>query len=202
MNADFNSPKNHQQHLPGDSSAGVPAYNHQPQGVIQTMMRDRFELLSAYLDGEVTAAERRQVEEWLATDSEVRRLYSRLRSLRSGLQAMPMPPAQQSPEELATAVFQRVDQKPKLTVMWGGSAVAAVLIAALAGVFPGRQLMTPQIAQSPTESVQPEGLMVALNEPVVEVVNPNALMLTVNQPVVEIPKTAVSSPHNPAESHN
>ena len=27
--------------------------------------RDRFELISAYLDGEVTAAERKQVEEWL-----------------------------------------------------------------------------------------------------------------------------------------
>jgi anti-sigma factor RsiW len=29
---------------------------------------ERFELLSAYLDGEVTASERKQVEAWLATD--------------------------------------------------------------------------------------------------------------------------------------
>ncbi len=36
--------------------------------------RDRFELLSAYLDGEVTAAERRQIEQWLATEPEVQSL--------------------------------------------------------------------------------------------------------------------------------
>jgi len=28
------------------------------------LKRDRFELLSAYLDGEVTAAQRQQVEDW------------------------------------------------------------------------------------------------------------------------------------------
>jgi len=33
--------------------------------------RDCFELLSAYLDGEVTATERRQVEEWLSTDASI-----------------------------------------------------------------------------------------------------------------------------------
>lgn len=33
--------------------------------------RDRFELLDAYHDGEVTAAEQRQIEQWLATDPEV-----------------------------------------------------------------------------------------------------------------------------------
>lgn len=44
--------------------------------------RDTFERLSAYLDGEVTAAERQQVEAWLATDSEAQRLYQRLLNLR------------------------------------------------------------------------------------------------------------------------
>ena len=38
--------------------------------------RDRFELLSAYIDGEVTAAERGQIEQWLTTDPEVQCLYA------------------------------------------------------------------------------------------------------------------------------
>lgn len=44
--------------------------------------RDRFELLNAYLDGEVTAAERRQIEDWLTTDSAAQCLYSRALELR------------------------------------------------------------------------------------------------------------------------
>jgi len=40
------------------------------------LKRDRFELLSAYLDGEVTAAQRQQVEDWLGNDPEVQ-LYAR-----------------------------------------------------------------------------------------------------------------------------
>ncbi|MEL6165322.1 MAG: zf-HC2 domain-containing protein, partial [Cyanobacteria bacterium J06628_3] len=50
-------------------------------GAKNMVKRDRFELLSAYLDGEVTAAERRQVEEWLANDSSVQNLHKRLLSL-------------------------------------------------------------------------------------------------------------------------
>ena len=187
--ANFNGVHNHKEHFLEDSSAENPARDHQPQGVIQTMMRDRFELLSAYLDGEVTAAERRQVEEWLAVDQEVRQLYARLLKLRSGFQAMPTP-AQQPSAEMAAAVFKRIDRQPKLTLVWGGSAIAAVFIAGLCGVLPGRELLAPQMASSPTDLLQSDALMIALNEPVVEVVNPNDLMLTVNQPVVEIPKTA------------
>ena len=38
-------------------------------------------------------------------------------------------------------------------------------------------------------------LVVALNEPLVEIVNPNDLMLGVNAPVMDIPKVGVASPH-------
>ena len=40
--------------------------------------RDCFELLSAYLDGEVTATERKQVEEWFSTDTSVKCLYKKI----------------------------------------------------------------------------------------------------------------------------
>lgn len=187
--ANFKGAHNHKEHFLGDSSAENRARDHQPQGVIQTMMRDRFELLSAYLDGEVTAAERRQVEEWLTTDPEVRRLYGRLLNLRSGLQASPIPAPQPS-AEMAAAVFKRIDRKQNLTLVWGGGAVAAVLIASICGVLSGREFLSLQMASSPTGPLPSDALMIALNEPVVEVVNHNDLILTVNQPVVEIPKTA------------
>jgi hypothetical protein len=44
--------------------------------------RDRFELLSAYLDGEVSPEERRLVTTWLADDPETQCLYQRLLHLR------------------------------------------------------------------------------------------------------------------------
>jgi anti-sigma factor RsiW len=44
--------------------------------------RNRFELLNAYLDGEVTADERRQIENWLTTDPQVQCLYARALKLR------------------------------------------------------------------------------------------------------------------------
>lgn len=47
------------------------------------------ELISAYLDGELTAEEQAQVEQALAADARLRRMHDDLRSLRSRLQAMP-----------------------------------------------------------------------------------------------------------------
>jgi len=157
------------------------------------MMRDRFELLSAYLDGEVTAAERRQVEDWLTNDPTTKRLYSRLLMMQQSFQAMPVPAAEQSAQELATKVLQRVERKPKQTWILGGSAIAALLIAVVSGVGGGRQLFAPQFARSPVPA-ESDGLIVALNEPLVEIVNPNDLMLGVNAPIMDIPKVGVATP--------
>jgi anti-sigma factor RsiW len=59
---------------------------------MDSLQRDRFELLSAFIDGEVTAAERKQVQQLLATDSDMQRLHSRLMKLRQGLQKLPCQP--------------------------------------------------------------------------------------------------------------
>lgn len=192
MNSNFESSKNHRQQGKGDSLAGNSADNQKPLGAVNTMMRDRFELLSAYLDGEVTSLERRQVEEWLDTDPATQRLYRRLLNLRNSLQAMPVP-ASQPADRLAAEVFKRVDRQPKLMFVWGGAAIAALFVAAISGVVPGRQFFFPQFAQAP-QPVPSADLMVALNEPLVEMVNPNELMLTVNEPIVEIPKPGATVP--------
>ena len=132
------------------------------------LKRDRFELLSAYLDGEVTASERRQVEEWLANDPEVQCLYGRLLQLRQGLRTMPVPPAQQPVEQTTQQVFARLN-RTKTAGAWRGAAIAALFVGALSGVLPGRQSITPQLAQSTSAVAPAETLMVALNTPVIEI---------------------------------
>ncbi|MEG4849819.1 zf-HC2 domain-containing protein [Microcoleus sp. B5-D4] len=193
MNGNFESDKNQNQQGVGDSLAEAQANNNYAQGNVTTMMRDRFELLSAYLDGEVTATERRQVEEWLTNDPTTKRLYSRLLMMQQSFQAMPVPAAEQSAEELATKVLQRVERKPKRTWILGGSAIAALLVAVVSGVGGGRQLFAPQFARSPVPA-ESDGLIMALNEPLVEMVNPNDLMLGVNAPIMDIPKVGVATP--------
>ncbi|NJM63501.1 MAG: transcriptional regulator [Oscillatoriales cyanobacterium RU_3_3] len=190
MNYNFESDKNFDRQGIDGALAENQTNNNIPQGNVTTMMRDRFELLSAYLDGEVTAQERRQVEEWLENDPATKRLYSRLLSMQQGFQSMPVPSSEQSARELAAKVVQKVEQKSKRKkLVWGGCAVAALLVAAVSGVAGGRQLFSPQFAASPVPA-DSEGLIVALNEPVVEIVSLNDLMLGVNAPVVEIPKAA------------
>ncbi|MEG3931809.1 MULTISPECIES: zf-HC2 domain-containing protein [unclassified Microcoleus] len=193
MSGNFESDKNQNQQGVGDSLAETEVNNNYAQGNVTTMMRDRFELLSAYLDGEVTAAERRQVEEWLTNDPTTKRLYSRLLMMQQSFQAMPVPAAEQSAEELATKVLQRVERKPKRTWIVGGGAIAALLVAVVSGVGGDRQLFAPQFARSPVPA-ESDGLIMALNEPLVEMVNPNDLMLGVNAPIMDIPKVGVATP--------
>ncbi|MEG4284475.1 transcriptional regulator [Microcoleus sp. A006_D1] len=194
MNYNFESDKNQNQQGLEDSLAPNQTNNNYSPGNVTTMMRDRFELLSAYIDGEVTATERRQVEEWLTNDPTTKRLYSRLMMMQQSFQSMPVPAGQQSAQDLAAKVLQRVERKSKRTWVLGGGAIAALLVAVVSGVAGGRQLFAPQFARSlvPAEY---DGLIVALNEPVVEIVNPNDLMLGVNSPVMDIPKAALPSPH-------
>ena len=143
------------------------------------LKRDRFELLSAYLDGEVTAAQRQQVEDWLGNDPEVQSLYARLLKLRQGLRSLPVPPAEQPVEQTIEQVFGRLNRRPRLAVVWGGAAIAALFIGALSS---DRQFISPQLAQSPAPALAPvEPLMVALNTPVVKI--PTAAVAAPQKPV-------------------
>jgi hypothetical protein len=193
MKSNFESDKNLNGQGSGDALAANQAHNNYSQRNVTTMTCDRFEMLSAYLDGEVTAAERRQVEDWLVNDPTTKALYSRLLGMQQSFQAMPVP-ASESAQELAAKVLQRVERKPKRMIVWGGCAIAALFVALVSGVGGSRQLFAPQFAQSPGNP-EYDGLVVALNEPVVEIINPNDLMLGVDAPVVEIPKSGVAIPH-------
>jgi anti-sigma factor RsiW len=159
--------------------------NKDSMGAMDMVKRDRFELLSAYLDGEVTAAESRQVEEWLAKDACVQRLYTRLLNLREGMRNIPVPPVHQSPEVTANQVFEGV-RRPSRLVLGMGGAVAACILGAVSTFLPGGELNTPQLAQTqPTGSTEDSIQVIAAVSP---------LMVALNHPVIEIPKAAMASP--------
>lgn len=150
-------------------------YDNNPKG--------HFELLSAYLDGEVTAAERQQVDYWLATEPKVQRLYRRLLQLHHGINSLPIPQAERpSPESISRRVIRRV-QKRRLRkiVVLGGGAIAAGVVATIGGLLTQPNTRIPQIAQSPSKTIVSE-------------VNSEPLMIAVNQPLVEIPQAAGAKP--------
>lgn len=144
---------------------------------MDSQQRDRFELLSAYIDGEVTATERARVQELLATDADMQRLHARLLKLRQGLHKLPVPSAEATPQETAQQVFSRLDRRrTQRTVFWGGAAIAAMVVSAFSGILSGTRSLVPQIAGT---------------EP--------PLMISLNQPVIDIPKAPVASPENSVE---
>lgn len=159
-------------------------------GSLNTMQRDRFELLSAYLDGEVTAAERKQVEEWLAHDPNVQRLHARLLNLRQAFQTIPVPASETSVQETVDKVFARVERRPKLSLIWGGAAIAALFVGAMATVF-SNDNFAPQVADKPSEQ---------MNAPQAENANGEALLIALDRPLVTIPKAPVAQPVIPERS--
>jgi len=155
-----------------------------------TIERDRFELISAYLDGEVTADERRQVEAWLDNEPEVQALYERLLKLHARFDMMPVPPATVSVEETIDAVFSRLDkkEKPKLILIWSGAgAIAAMFIAAISSVLSGGDNLVPRLVQAPQHTVSPP-----ITSPQQAAVAP--IRMALDRPVVNIPKKPVTAP--------
>jgi len=148
-----------------------------------TIERDRFELISAYLDGEVTADERRQVEAWLDNEPEVQALYERLLKLHQGFDLMPVPPATVSVEQTIDAVFSRLDkkEKPRLILIWSGAgAIAAMFIAAISSVLSGGDNLVPKLVQATPHTVSP------ISSPQQAAVAP--IRMALDRPVVNIPK--------------
>jgi anti-sigma factor RsiW len=77
----------------------------------------REELLSAYLDDELSPEDRARVEQWLVDDAEYRRLFEELRAVRRDLQALPR---HKLPADLSAAVLRRAER----TVLVGDDAPA------------------------------------------------------------------------------
>ncbi|NJK49301.1 anti-sigma factor [Candidatus Gracilibacteria bacterium] len=133
----------------------------------------RFELLSAYLDGEVTPAERRQVQDWLDTDPQTQKLYTRLLRLRQELDNIPIAPVASPSTQLSDQVFARLDRhsRRKRIAIIGGAAIATVVIGALSSLFFGNKSPLFQAAENPLAPIEKdsEPLKIALNHPIIEI---------------------------------
>ncbi len=155
--------------IPGNMSSGD----------LDSLQKNDFELLSAFLDGEVTAIERQQVQARLTTDAEMQRLHKRLLKLRQGfigIENLPLPIASQSAASLTQQVFAKVDKRRRLRLGFGiGGVIAALAVGALSS------LLTPNSAPSSFQVVQ-EPNFPAKAQPKSEL-----LMIAVNRPVIEIP---------------
>lgn len=152
-------------------------------GAKNMVKRDRFELLSAYLDGEVTAAERRQVEDWLANDPSVQSLHKRLLSLRQGLKNLPVP-QEKSIQETVDSVMGRLRRRTRKAWMFGGAAVAACVIGSLASLIPNSEPGMFRFASNPLEQTQQSSSEEMASLP----------MVALNEPLVQIPKATQSLP--------
>ncbi len=142
---------------------------------------DCFELLSAYLDGEVSVEERQQVQDWLDNDPEIKKIYIQLSRLHHGIHNIPVPTTETSSTHLSNQVFQSIDrtQRKRKTFLWGGGAIAAVVLATFSNLFTGgSNIPTFRLAESSNQENASQPIMVAV---------------AVNKPAVKIPKAAVSS---------
>jgi negative regulator of sigma E activity len=193
MTPEFDSLRNPQSHSLEDSSSGNWETSNSPLGTLDMQKRDRFELLSAYLDGEVTAAERRQVQEWLATDPQVQCLYNRLLKVRQALRAIPVP-ASEPVDQTVDQVFAKLDRRPKRMFVWGGAAIAAIFVGALATMFPGNNPFSPQFAQSPKPEASGEALTIALNKPLLNIPSTAAASdQSLQQPLINLQQPLITS---------
>lgn len=143
----------------------------------QKIPTDNFELISAYLDGELSPTERYQVQQWIDEDPQMKRLYHRLLALQGEIQSLEVPPNQKTVGEITEQVFQSLDrQRRRRRLFWGASAIAVSCLATISGLIPGLMPSSLRFAQSPdsrelTPDVAPEQVMlaVALNKPAINI---------------------------------
>lgn len=137
-----------------------------------------FELLSAYIDGEATVAERQQVQQWLDNDPQIKQTYLQLLQLQNQMQNLSVPPQETvSADILAQQVFNRIDTRDrKKAVIWGG-AIAATVVATVSSLLP-IPYPSLRMAQNPLNKIS----------------KPMMVAVSLNKPAVVIPKAAVSAP--------
>jgi anti-sigma factor RsiW len=159
---------------------------------IDGALGERFELLSAYLDGEATASERQQVQAWLASDPAFANQYRQMQRMQQAISAIPVPSSDKSATQLADAVFTKIEHwRTRNKLRWiGGGAIAATLMTALAGLggLFGNNNSQWQMAN---KANTPAPLMVALNDPI--------LSIPMKDPGMQVP---MSSPEVNADEVN
>ena len=141
---------------------------------LDVMKRDRFELLSAYLDGEVTPEERRLVQTWLSNDPTAKCLYDRLMALRQGRREEVCPTPCDADVTLA-GVVQCLNRRFRMVTMAGTGVVVLGALNLLSGTV-GSSPMRWSIAQdTSTNLALSDPLHIALDQPAFPIPEPLAI---------------------------
>lgn len=141
LNQDLDGDRLEQDYLDQDSDPAIT----ESWGSGSPIGLEQFELLSAYLDDEVTPEERQQVETWLATDSAVQQVFRTMGGLSRSITQIPVPAAAPI-EQTVQGVLAKLDRRKQRLQWVGGSAIAAVVTAALASISTGWQEPSWQMA--------------------------------------------------------
>jgi anti-sigma factor RsiW len=146
---------------------------------------EKFELMSAYLDGEVTASERQQVENWLQNDAIFKAQYQRMQGMHQAVSHLPVAEPVVPVAILADQVFAKISERRRSKwLKIGGGAVAATLVAmgtGLSGIWDGSNNAVPQLAKL--------SLPTAVLAKLEIIPNPAPMMVALNKSIINIPQS-------------
>lgn len=138
---------------------------------------ERFELLSAYIDGEVTEAEEQLVEQWMSDDADFRHVYHQQLKLRQALIDLPVPVAVNSSvkrdtDVMINRVMAEIDKRSQRR-KWKLAGIG-ISVAAVVGVFGSLFTLNTNPQFSPVSNsikspaqVKEEPILIAMEEPLV-----------------------------------
>ncbi|AFY72995.1 hypothetical protein Syn7502_00865 [Synechococcus sp. PCC 7502] len=126
--------------------------------------QERFELLSAYVDNEVTGAEKIQVEQWLRDDPNYRHQYQQLLKVKKLLIDLPIP-ATVKTEYVVDQVITKIKKRSQRNLSIG-TAFVAIMIATFGSVATSyRWKVAEETTNSPVN--KEEQLILAMEEPII-----------------------------------
>ncbi|MEM8805062.1 MAG: hypothetical protein AAGF01_03325 [Cyanobacteria bacterium P01_G01_bin.38] len=153
--------------FPSSDVTEAPTHLDPDEFALDITRRDRFELLSAYLDGEVTPGERRQVACWLSEDSRAQALYHRLLSLRQAMRAMPIESTEISSNFAADIALRAVCQRVKIASLTIACTVSAIILSSTNSLMNPLSQPLQGVFSNPLEAPNSEALEIVLDEPAI-----------------------------------
>jgi hypothetical protein len=134
---------------------------------------EQFDLLSAYLDGEVTPSERQKVRYWLENDPNFQQNHQKLLHLQQGLTRLSTPSVSSIPSDLPQQLFHKIDRQ-RHHRNWriaGGFGLVILLTTAFSQINFSENSWTAKFAKhfAAPGQIHAQPLKLALNRPLVEI---------------------------------
>ena len=125
----------------------------------------RFELLSAYLDGELNLAERQQVQQWLDTEPQFKEIYLSLLRLEREIEQLPIAASALSANQISQQVFEHIaEENRRYRWLLGAGLLLTALLTAVVSPDLWKMLNPPEMHMAQNLTLT-EPLVVSLNAP-------------------------------------